>query len=39
MDSVDIFEMLHNKIFLEKVWVNDENYKQFQEYRAKYGVE
>ena len=38
LNSVDLFEMLHNKEFLGTIWVDDEKYKKFQEYRAMYGV-
>ncbi|MFH1473827.1 MAG: orotate phosphoribosyltransferase [Candidatus Aenigmatarchaeota archaeon] len=38
LNSVDIFELLHNKEILGNVWVDDEKYNQFQEYKAKYGV-
>jgi orotate phosphoribosyltransferase len=38
LNSVDLFEMLHNKEFLGTIWVDDEKYKKFQEYHAKYGI-
>jgi orotate phosphoribosyltransferase len=38
LDSVRLFDLLHNKEFLGKIWVDDEKYKSFQEYYAKYGV-
>jgi len=39
LDSVTLFDLLHNKKFLGKVWVDDEKYESFQKYYRKYGVE
>lgn len=38
LDSVRLFDLLHNEEFLGKIWVDDEKYEVFQKYHAKYGV-
>ena len=38
LDSDSVFNLLHNKEFLGKVWVDDEQFQKFQDYRAKYGT-
>ncbi|OGI12582.1 orotate phosphoribosyltransferase [Candidatus Micrarchaeota archaeon RBG_16_36_9] len=38
LDSQTIFEFLHNKEFLGMILIDDEKYRAFQDYQARYGV-
>ena len=38
LDSVNIFDRLHNKEFNGKIWVDDEKFESFQTYYKEFGV-
>lgn len=38
LNAPSVFEMLHNREFLGKTWINDETYNKFQNYYSKYGI-